>query len=454
MTPIPLGILASSISGPGYWITRLYASSSAELNSIQADGNSMCVLNNEMFLIYNNSLFSNKSFYSKLNQDGSLSYTKYEDSTLSFQSIKDSVANNKIGIATQSGVTQSGLLEINPADGSRSFYSGFSYSGDDDSSSLDVDGSGNYYVCGAKGYVFSPAVRPKGFITKINSSGSIILEKGAQSALNLSFPNVNVANSGNVYAGGYFSGSVAIVKFDPSLNLQWQYRYDATGISSSSSGRVKIHTDKSSENTYATISSSGNLAIMKINSSGGLVWTKKITSSINNTNNDLGQDTFISTDGSGNIYIAARYHDTTSEDGATFIVKLNSSGTKIWEYSIRIEKNDNNRTGFVMPKSSPFYSEDTGEMFISFSARQADTVQPHEVYALKIAGDGSTPNATINFGTATDTLISATSHVSVINHSAEIVNPNITEHSESASTKNQVASSIVTGSVLSNTQSI
>jgi hypothetical protein len=164
-----------------------------------------------------------------------------------------------------------------------------------------VDSSGNSYVTGV-------VPRDKGnhksssFITKINSSGIIqwslivLLNPGANGDnYESSFQNLVLDSSGNIYAAGLVN--------------------------------------------YTTGNQNGQLyvpVIIKVNTSGSVVWLKRLNSSSGTTSFYQGGNLLygfidITSDSSDNIYVSTGINDTSlARPAGAVLVKMNSSGTVLW----------------------------------------------------------------------------------------------------------------------------
>ena len=261
--------------------------------------------------------------------------------------------------------------------------------------SVVVDSSGNIYTTGKFGSAgagnepvdFDPGpgtanLTPNGhydaFVSKLDSSGDLVWAKsfgGSETEESLS---VAVDSSGNVYTTGRFMATVDfdpgagteeltavathdifVSKLDSSGNYVWAKNFGAfAGMFSFNRGEA-VAVD-SSDNVYITGSFTGtvdfdpgpgtaNLTagcascndktfVLKLDSSGNLVWVKPIGSRT---------VTSIALDSSGNVYTTGDFKDTADFDpgaGTTnltqngngydaFVSKLDSSGDLVWAKS-------------------------------------------------------------------------------------------------------------------------
>lgn len=165
---------------------------------------------------------------------------------------------------------------------------------------IDVDPSANIYNLSAVGI-------NDAFVAKMDSSGNFIWAKqfgGVGSEIIAS--TLDIDNSGNIYTIGYFSNTV---DFDPGVGT-----YNLTSFGE------------------------GDIFISKLDSSGSLVWVKRI----GGINTDEGEDIKVD-DLGNNIYITGGFRGTIDfdpNDGVfnmtssgsrdIFISKLDTSGNLIW----------------------------------------------------------------------------------------------------------------------------
>jgi hypothetical protein len=189
-------------------------------------------------------------------------------------------------------------------------------SGDDDGLSIAIDAVGNIYVGGKfKGTAdFDPGVgvfnlisagAEEIFISKLDKNGNFVWAKriGSYSADVAS--SIALDKSGNVYATGYFEGTV---DFDPGAGT-----HNLTAPSCWS-----------------------DAFILKLNTSGNFVWVKKFEGTLTEFGNSIAIDAL------GNVYTTGIFHGTTDFDPgvgtynltsnqyATFISKLDAAGNFVW----------------------------------------------------------------------------------------------------------------------------
>jgi hypothetical protein len=247
-----------------------------------------------------------------------------------------------------------------------------------------LDASGNVYAIGRfQGTVdFDPGsgivnLTSNGgadvFIQKLTSSGNLVWAKSFGGTLNELGSFLAIDGSGNLYATGYFQGTVDfdpgsgtvnltsnggedifIQKLTSSGNLIW-----AKSFGGSSNDNVNSLSVDSSGNFYimgifsgtvdfdpglgtVNLTSNGNsdVYVQKLTSSGNLVWAK----SFGGTSHEFGRS--ISIDDTGNVYIAGSFSGTADFDPGSgifnltsnggediFIQKLTSSGNLVWAKS-------------------------------------------------------------------------------------------------------------------------
>ena len=199
-------------------------------------------------------------------------------------------------------------------------------SSNDMGAAIAVDSSGNVYVAGT---TFSPDTI---LIAKYNNSGTIQWQKTLGGVGDHRTYDIAVDSSGNAYVTGkYYNGGsdsgILLAKYDSSGNLQWQKRTSGGtedighSIKLDSSGNIYIVGQTRTNATYHDI------LVIKLDSSGSVIWDRAITSASNNS--DVGQGVAI--DSSGNVYVTGKVNDGGIK---LFVAKFNSSGTIQWQRTL------------------------------------------------------------------------------------------------------------------------
>ena len=271
----------------------------------------------------------------------------------------------------------------------------------DQGKSIAVDGSGNVYITGFFGVAggISADFDPSGatnnitsngsidiFCAKYNSSGAYVWAFDIGSSGNDEGASVAVDVSGNVFIGGYYSGTA---DFDPSGTIQnlvspsstsegFFAKYNSSGnyiwakrVGSNSGDRVNgIAINSAGTNVYITgyyqdvidmdpdagtqnlTYGPGDLADMffaKYDVNGAYVWAKSTVG-----NNTWSQGNGITTDASGNVYVTGYFQLTVDFDpdagvqnvsavsaNDIFFAKYNSNGAYAWAKDVGGVGNNN-----------------------------------------------------------------------------------------------------------------
>lgn len=212
------------------------------------------------------------------------------------------------------------------------------------------------------------------FITKYDLAGNVIWAKSSVCQSSAFATSVTTDGSGNEIICGIFDGfsgpnitfgtttltnvgsyDIFIVKYDSSGNVLWAKLQGGIGddrglsISSDSNGNIVMTGLFSSPSiTFGTttLTNSGNsdIFIVKYDSSGNVLWAKKTGS----TQEDIGYS--ISTNSSGNIYLAGTFKSPIITFGASiltnagnkdiFIAEYDSNGSVLWADGIGSSNED------------------------------------------------------------------------------------------------------------------
>lgn len=310
-------------------------------------------------------------------------------------------------------------------------------SGDDRCTSVAVDNSGNVYATGwfAGTVDFDPGTGTSNltssgswdiFVTKLNSSGSLVWAKKLGGSNNDVANSIAVDASGNVYTTGYFEGTadfdpgtgtynltspggnsdIFISKLDASGNFVWAKKIGDTsweeglslciapdgGIIVTGYYGSTCDFDPGTGTSNLTNAGMFDVFVCKLTSGGIFVWAKNVSGSSDETG------TSVTTDATGNVYVTGWFKATPDFDpgaGTTlmtsagfkdvFVLKLNSSGNLTWAkkfggtqedegFSVKVDASGNVHTtgcftGLVDfdpgPSSSPITSAGYEDAFIS-----------------------------------------------------------------------------------------
>ena len=241
----------------------------------------------------------------------------------------------------------------------------FNTSSSDNTPSIDVDSSGNTYIayCTQGGTVsggtnfVGTSTTSDIVIFKLDTNGNVVWVK-QQSFMNTSGndtdPSLSVDSSGNIYVAYYTngttsggtqlgSGDIVVFKMNTNGILLWIRQQPVMNTSSFDTyPSLSVDLDGNSYIAYYTSfgtvsggtrnSSSGDIVVFKMNTSGTLQWIRQERTM--NTNN-VDQSPSISVDSSANIYVAYQTYGRTS--GGTLkgfydivVFKMNTSGTLQW----------------------------------------------------------------------------------------------------------------------------
>jgi hypothetical protein len=307
---LPLGILASSGGALKYYITKVEQSSGVG-NGAYVDGAG------EVVFSYSDNSSPYYMAYSTVNAAASYGVSaRWTNSSGSPKgwSIRKSGTSLYLTSFPNNSSSSSELVKMDAA-GSKSWSRSLTLSGTS-GAEVDMDSSGNAYLVTKSGQTNTG--NNKWTVAKYNSSGTIQWQKALQGDPNCNGWSIATTSAGDVYTAGSQSGNTSplpfVFKLDTSGTKQW-VRYIAVG----NYAVRQILTD-SSGNFYLLVNDGSYSYVIKGDSSGNHVWTRKFSA---------GNGYDMTIDPSGNIYVLAggytQYH---------YVVKYNSSGTIQWQRSL------------------------------------------------------------------------------------------------------------------------
>lgn len=268
--------------------------------------------------------------------------------------------------------------------------------GSEVSRSIVVDNSGNIYMTGH----FSGTANfgtisltqvggTDGFVTKFDASGNVVWAKQFSSGLYDSGSSVRLDGTGNPYVTGTFSltalfGTVSltsaggtdifVAKYNPTTgDITWAKRFgglddqEGNSLTIDSSGDAFVGGGFFGVSNFGTttFTSAGGLDafLIKLDSSGDIVWAKQISGS--------GWENVLSLtiDANGSCYAGGYFSNTTSFGSSTlsatvgedvFVAKYNSSGEVIWAKSAGGSDNDNVRSIAIDPSNNVYITGSFG----------------------------------------------------------------------------------------------
>lgn len=182
-----------------------------------------------------------------------------------------------------------------------------------------ADSSGNIYVTCSKTDGYWGGI----VLMKLNTSGSIIWQKGLGHS-NDAFPNtVNIDSSGNVYiTGSINNGSgykLAAIKYNSSGTLQWQRGFNGEGAGIVADPSGNVYSGGFAGTTYGW-------HLNKYNSSGSIQWQRRLLSPQYDAYGGR-----IAIDSLSNIIQCGLGRDGSSTEYQAYVIKYNSSGTRLWQ---------------------------------------------------------------------------------------------------------------------------
>ncbi len=170
------------------------------------------------------------------------------------------------------------------------------------------------------------------FLLKYNSSGGLLLQRTWGGTQNEVGTGVAADYSGNVFVTGYTNSfgaggnDTVILRFNSTGSLVWQRTWGgvaddhANGITTDSAGGIYIVGETSS-----TGAGGSDAFLLKLNQTGSLIWERTWGGNKTDYANGLVVDHF------GNIYITGFTRSFGVPGSDVFLLKLNSSGNLLWQ---------------------------------------------------------------------------------------------------------------------------
>lgn len=225
--------------------------------------------------------------------------------------------------------------------GDTASWSSYSIGGISELSGMATDSFGNLYVCGYDN-------SNNGFVHKYGSSGVIQWRRQVSSA---PLKGIAVDSSGNVFVIGYYTFDVIVIKYDSSGTLQWQkavsdggaseYGY---GIDVDSSGKIylacKMYDSTGAGNNY--------FAVFKLSSSATIEWSRRLEEGANSATCNS-----VKVDSSGNVYAVGQI--VNASNGYFITTKIDSTGSLLWQRKL-VSGNVSEALSVTVDGSSNVYS--------------------------------------------------------------------------------------------------
>ena len=139
---------------------------------------------------------------------------------------------------------------------------------------------------------------------------------------------IAISSIGNIYICGYSNAAavndIQVFKYSPEGSLVWQKRLAyASSTNDIGTGIVLDSSENIYISGYTNASATNDAVLVKLDSSGTILWQRKYGGTANEVGNG------VTLDGSGNVYLVG--HTSTGGTQDVSVVKYNSSGTIQWQ---------------------------------------------------------------------------------------------------------------------------
>lgn len=365
MSPITLGILASSGGSVQHWLGRYSIGSS----STTLQGRAIAVDANKN--IYTVSVLGH--IY-KTDKNGTILWQRsYPAGPQLYNCAIDSSGNLfVVGLYNTNG-----YIAKYDTNGNVQWQKQWQTTENDTFRSIAVAPSGNIYVTGdsnINGGTYQP------YTQKLNSSGDPVWQRRYNSSASVTYSyGVGIDSSENVYVTSWENnGGIFITKYDTNGNQTWtrklDYQFGDTSydLAVDSSGNSFIVGLVNDANGYPTA------YIAKYDTSGTIQWQRRLTGS----NSDVLQG--VALDSSGNLYAMGWTNVPSYSYGGYLIVKYNTSGAIQWQRKLRLDGTTNGGFyGYAITVDSD------GTLYASGRHDYPIGAANNVVMTLKIPADGS-----------------------------------------------------------------
>ncbi|OGI20549.1 MAG: hypothetical protein A2287_11070 [Candidatus Melainabacteria bacterium RIFOXYA12_FULL_32_12] len=203
-------------------------------------------------------------------------------------------------------------------------------------SSIALDGSGNIYVTGSTNNGTVSSI----LVMKLLTDGNIAWQKkyhSSDTTKNDRGYGIAVDPGGNVYVTGESTSAsntdIAVLKLNPNGNLMWGKRLKPTASTGTDKGWAiavqngNIHITGITDN-YEVADAIYDIFVVKLNSTGGVIWEKRYNSS--NTNSfERGYGIIVDKDYE-DVYVAGYSFDNDAGYNNAALIKINAAGTGQW----------------------------------------------------------------------------------------------------------------------------